>query len=60
MLVERRDHLDALRTVVDLVEQAPQQVGFVACAVPPVEHERGDEVGDQAAGRRPQVARQME
>jgi hypothetical protein len=41
--------------VVDLVEQPPQRVGFVARAVPPVEDEGRHEVGDDAAGGRADV-----
>src|SRR3954465_12762596 len=39
VLVERRDHLDPLRTVMDLMESEPQQVDLVPPAVPPVKDE---------------------
>ena len=47
MFVERRDDLDALRTVMDLMKAYPEKVNFVAPAMPPVEDERGNEVGDK-------------
>jgi hypothetical protein len=60
MLVERRDDFDALRTVVDLVKAAPQEIHFVPPAMPPVEDERRDEVSDHAAGERRYVLREVE
>ena len=60
MLVEGRDELDAPRAVMDLVEEAPQDVHLVAPAVPPVEDERRDEVADEAADHRPDVVGEME
>jgi hypothetical protein len=60
MLVERSDDFDALRTVVDLVKAAPQEIHFVTPAMPPVENERRDEVRDHAAGERRHVLRELE
>src|SRR5581483_4821705 len=55
MLVERRDHLDPLRTVMDLVKHAPEKVGFVTPSMPPVKNEGRDEVGDESSRDRRNV-----
>jgi hypothetical protein len=60
MFVERGDDFDPLRAVMDLMEPEPEDVELVSPTVPPVEDERGDEVGDEAAGDRMQVRREME
>lgn len=60
MLVERRDYLQALRTMVDLMESAPQQVVLVAPTVPPIEDKSGDEVRDQAANGGRDMLRKLE
>lgn len=49
MLVEGGEYLDALRRVVQLVEQPPERVVGVARAMPPVGDEGVDEVGGEAA-----------
>ena len=48
MLVERRDHLDALRTVMDLMKQTPKKRNLVPPAMPPIKHKRRDKVCDRA------------
>lgn len=48
MLVEGGEYLDALRRVVQLVEQPPERVVGVARAMPPVGDEGVDEVGGEA------------
>src|SRR5690348_4484543 len=51
MLVKAGDDLDALRTVMHLMEAAPEESRLVAPAVPPVIEERDGQVaGDGAAG----------
>ena len=60
MLVERSDHLETLRAVVDLMEEAPEHIGLVARAMPPVEDEGRDEVGDQPAERWSDVIRRVQ
>jgi predicted metal-dependent hydrolase len=44
VLVERGDHLDALRAMVNLMEREPQKVDAMSPAMPPVKDERCNEV----------------
>jgi hypothetical protein len=55
MLVERRDHFDPLRAVMDLMESEPKEIQLVSPAMPPVKDERFDEVGDEATEERRDV-----
>jgi len=51
MLVEGGDELEATRRVMDLVEDAPEEVRCVAEPMPPVEDERVRDVADQTGSR---------
>jgi len=51
MLVERRDDLDALRTVVYLVEHQPKPIHAMPPTMPPIENKRGDEVSNTPTNR---------
>src|SRR4051812_13122871 len=59
MLVERGNDLETLRTVMYLVKYSPQEIAFMPGAVPPIEHESGDEIGNQTAGYRRYLVRQV-
>ena len=50
--VERSQHLDAPRTVMQLVEHAPQQVRGMGGAMPPVKDKAGDEKTQQPRQQR--------
>src|SRR5258708_7262929 len=49
VFVERGDHFDTLRAVMDLVKAQPEEVDAMAPAMPPIENERPGEVGQTAA-----------
>src|SRR5437763_1655204 len=59
MLVERGDHLDPPRAVMDLVKEPPKEVVLVPQAMPPVENESGHEVGHSARSQVIQIGAQM-
>ncbi len=59
VFIERGDDLDPLRAVMDLMKSAPQKIDFMAPSVPPIEHESCDEIGNEAAGQRTHVMRQL-
>ena len=47
VLVEARDHLDALRAVMQLMHPLPEELNLMAPAMPPVVHEREHQVAEQ-------------
>ena len=52
VFIERGDHFNPLRAVMDLVETQPQKVDAMTPPMPPVKDERTDEVRQTAARER--------
>jgi hypothetical protein len=59
VLVKRRQYLDSAGTVMNLVTNAPQKVGIVTCAVPPVKNESADEPSQQTLRHRSHRSRNV-
>lgn len=47
MFIERRDHFDSGRAVMDLMKHAPERSEMVTRAMPPIENECSDEPAEQ-------------